>query len=57
MNSCMKKDSLNIVCMLLKTKLIECKKTYALNIVECRSPDEVEKVETELQEAIRLYEQ
>ena len=53
----MKKDSLNIVCMLLKTKLIECKKTYALNIVECRSPDEVEKVETELQEAIRLYEQ
>lgn len=48
MNSCMKKDSLNVVCMLLKTKLIECKKAFASNIVKCKSPDEVEKVETEL---------
>ena len=31
----MKKDSLNIVCTLLKTKLIEYKKAYALSVVKC----------------------
>lgn len=57
MSNEMKRDQLNLVCMHLKTKLIEMKKDFAKDVVECKTQEEMGKVETTLQENIRPYEQ
>lgn len=37
MSNAMKRDQLNLVCMHLKTKLIELKKDFAEKVVECKT--------------------
>lgn len=57
MSNAMKRDQLNLVCMHLKTKLIELKKGFAKEVVECKTQEEMGQVEATLQEKIRPYEQ
>lgn len=57
MDNAMKKDQLGLVCMHLKSRLIEFKKEYGLTIIKCEKIEDTEKVEGKLLDQIRPYEQ
>jgi len=48
MNSSMKRDQLNIVCMHIKSKLVDWKKEYSHSIVGASCTEDTEKCEVRL---------
>ena len=53
----MKQDSLNIVCTHLQAKLIQFKETYGKDVLEAKSLEDTDRLQKNLQEQLKPYEQ